>query len=372
MKNSFYKSKVESLLYEAGVAVNPERDPKPGDIRVYDERFYKRVALGGSLALGETYQKDWWFTKMLDVFFFKLLRSGFKEKSSTLRRFVSTIFNMQSRDRSARDVHHHYGKGNDWFMSFLDLEMVYSCAYWQDADNLAEAQSDKMRLIAEKLHLKPGQRLLDIGCGWGGFDRFAAKNYGVSVVGITLEPNQVAYATEYSRDLPIEIRLQDYRDIKGEKFDHIVSVGMFEHVGPKNYRTYFKTVADLLEDDGLFLLHTIGSNISDNRSDPWFEKYIFPNGVLPSIAQIGEAIEGLYVMEDWHNFGADYDKTLIAWRNNFIRNWHSLHYSYSDWDYNTQIYYLSSLAGAFRARRTQLWQIVLSKKGVLGGYKSVR
>ena len=236
---------------------------------------------------------------------------------------------------------------------------------------LEEAQENKCELICKKLNLQPGMKILDIGCGWGGFALYAAKNYGVNVVGVTISKEQAEYAREITKDYPIEIRLQDYRDIN-ESFDRIVSIGMFEHVGLKNYKTFMNNTHKLLKDGGLLLLHTIGNNSSQPHGDPWINKYIFTNGMLPSIEQIAQASQDHFVMEDWHNFGADYDKTLMAWDANFEKNWHLLKSSYNDRFYRMWKYYLLSCAGLFRARAIQLWQIVFSKSGVLNGYQSIR
>ena len=265
----------------------------------------------------------------------------------------------------------HYDIGNDLYQAMLGKTMAYSCGYWKDADNLDEAQIAKFDLICRKIGLKKGDRILDIGCGWGGFLKFAAENYGAGGVGITISNEQVTLAKELCKNLPIEIHLQDYRNFQG-KFDHIISIGMFEHVGVKNYRVFMSKAQELLKDDGLFLLHTIGLNQSSIPTDPWLEKYIFPNGILPSIDQISKSVEGLFTMEDWHNFGADYDKTLMAWFDNFNKNWPQLKEKYSERFYRMWKYYLLSCAGIFRSRNIQLWQTVFSKKGVSGGYKSIR
>jgi cyclopropane-fatty-acyl-phospholipid synthase len=253
----------------------------------------------------------------------------------------------------------------------LDRRLVYSCAYWKDADNLDDAQEAKLDLICKKLGLRKGDRVLDIGCGWGSFARFAAEKYGVRVVGITVSSEQAALGREMCEGLPVEIRLQDYREID-EKFDHVVSVGMFEHVGYKNYRIYMEVVRRCLRDEGLFLLHTIGNNISCIATDPWFDKYIFPNSVVPSVKQISSAMEGLFILEDLHNFGSYYDATLTAWFANFDRNWHSLTDRYDQRFYRMWKYYLLSCAGSFRSRCLQVWQMVLSKEGVPGGYQPAR
>jgi cyclopropane-fatty-acyl-phospholipid synthase len=253
----------------------------------------------------------------------------------------------------------------------LDTRMVYSCGYWKNATTLDAAQEAKLDLICKKIGLKKGMRVLDIGCGWGSFAKFAAERFKVSVVGVTVSKEQVTLAREFCKDLPVEIRLQDYRKMK-ESFDRIVSVGMFEHVGYKNYRTFFQVAHRCLKDGGLFLLHTIGGNFSVKGTDPWINKYIFPNSMLPSVAQISAAIESRFILEDWHGFGTDYDKTLMTWMQNFNTHWAELKQQHSERFYRMWKYYLLSSAGSFRARRNQLWQIVLSKHGVPGGYTSIR
>ena len=182
---------------------------------------------------------------------------------------------------------------------------------------------------------------------------------------------QIALGRKLCEGLPVTLTYQDYRDVEG-KFDYIVSLGMFEHVGYKNYRTFMRIVDRCLKDNGLFLLHTIGGNVPGHMGDPWMDKYIFPNGMLPSIRQIGAAIEKVFVMEDWHNFSADYDRTLMAWWRNVSTHWNELESHYDERFHRMWRYFLLSCAGAFRARSIQLWQIVLSKEGTMGGYRSIR
>lgn len=360
-------------MQEAGIVIG---GPNEWDPQVLNQKLYRRVLTGGSLALGDSYVEGWWDVKSLDQFFHKLLISDITRKFDfVLPNVVSlaagSLFNLQSTARAFQVGQQHYDIGNDIYKAMLDPRMIYSCGYWKNASNLAEAQEAKLDLICRKIGLKKGDRILDIGCGWGGLLKFAAEKYGASGVGITVSKEQKKLAEEVCAGLPIEIILEDYRKLTGQ-FDHIVSVGMFEHVGPKNYRTYFTKAHELLKDDGLFLLHTIGWNNGGTSVDPWIEKYIFANGVLPSISQIGKSIENMFTMEDWHNFGADYDKTLMAWFENFDRAYPELKNKYHEKFYRMWKYYLLSCAGGFRARNIQLWQVVLSKRGVPGGYKSVR
>jgi cyclopropane-fatty-acyl-phospholipid synthase len=262
----------------------------------------------------------------------------------------------------------HYDTGNRLFEIMLDARMNYSCGYWETAAALDEAQEAKLDLICKKLLLKPGMTVLDIGCGWGGFAQWAAEKYDVKVLGITVSQEQVKYARKFCQGLNVTIELQDYRDLK-ETFDRIVSIGMFEHVGAKNYLTFMRKVRHCLKPDGLFLLHTIGGNTSVSSTDPWISKYIFPNSMLPSAKQITSAAEGLLVLEDWHSFGQYYDQTLMAWHQNFIQRWDKVKDIYDDRFYRMWTYYLLACAGSFRSRRNQLWQMVFSKNGIRGGYQ---
>ncbi len=367
------KTQAEKLLQKAGLTINGKNDFDP---QIHNEELFKRVFTGGSLTLGEAYMDGWWDVKSLDQFFYKVLgarlQNNFSFSWPMLLTYVKfKVFNLGSPSKSFEVGQKHYDIGNDVYKVMLDKRITYTCGYWKDAKNLEEAQEAKLDLVCKKIGLKKGDTILDIGCGWGSFLKFAAQKYGARGVGITVSKEQVKLGNKLCVGLPIEIKLQDYRDLTG-KFDHIVSLGMFEHVGVKNYRTYFKKVHELLKDDGLFLLHTIGTNVPMKFVDPWVEKYIFPNSILPAPSQIATAIEGLFVIEDWHNFGADYDKTLIAWFENFDRAWTKLQAKYGENFYRMWKYYLLSFAGSFRARNLQLWQIVLSKKGVAGGYRSLR
>ena len=365
---------LQDVLARADVRINGNR---PWDIQVHDKHMYERVFASWSLGLGESYMDGEWDCDQLDELFTRLLRADMGSAALGLARVKliaehlrHKLFNLQSKNRAFEVGEQHYDAGNDVFEAMLDSRMIYSCAYWENAQTLEEAQLAKLEMICRKLQLREGETLLDIGCGWGGLARFAAERYGVKVTGVTVSKEQLALAQERVQGLPVQLLLQDYRDLQGS-FDKVVSVGMFEHVGFKNYRTYFGKVHSLLAPGGLFLLHSIGGNLSSTHGDPWAEKYIFPNGMLPSIAQIGAAIEGLFVMEDWHNFGADYDRTLMAWLNNFDAAWPQLSSRYDTRFQRMWRYYLSVSAALFRARQINLWQVVLSPEGVPGGYRRV-
>ncbi|MDD3618266.1 MAG: cyclopropane fatty acyl phospholipid synthase [Desulfobulbaceae bacterium] len=372
MSRDTFRQKAEELLALADVRVD---GPRPWDIRVHNDDFYPEVLCRASLGLGESYMDGWWDCPELDQFFFRILRAGLdssvKKGTEYFCLLRSVLFNLQKPSRAFQIGRRHYDIGNGLYAAMLDRRLIYSCACWDNASTLDEAQEAKLDLIFRKLNLEPGMKVLDIGCGWGGAAKFAAQRYGVEVVGITVSREQAAYAEKSCRGLPVEIVMRDYRDVEG-RFDRVFSIGMFEHVGFKNYRTYMQKVRKCLKDDGLFLLHTIGSNRSSYTIDPWIERYIFPNSMLPSAKQICAAAENLFVVEDFHNIGSNYDATLMHWFRNFDANWDTLKTSYDERFYRMWKYYLLSCAGSFRARRNQVWQIVLSPKGIPGGYKLPR
>ncbi|MFI4969960.1 MAG: cyclopropane fatty acyl phospholipid synthase [Lysobacterales bacterium] len=364
--------RIESLLASAGVRIDGSA---PTDLRVHNPHLYSRILAHGSLGLGEAYMDGWWDADDLDGFLFKLLDAHLDERVGTLEDawlyLKARLVNLQRGRRAFVIGERHYDLGNDLFQAMLGKRLVYSCGYWNNADDLDSAQEAKLDLVCRKLQLAPGLRVLDIGCGWGEALKFAAERHGVSGVGVTVSHEQAEFARELCRGLPIEIRVQDYREVS-ERFDRVYSIGMFEHVGVKNYRTYFEVNQRCLAPDGLALLHCIGANSSSNHTDPWIAKYIFPNSMVPSAAQVTQAREGLFVIEDWHNFGADYDRTLMAWRANFDAAWPQLAGKYGERFRRMWSFYLSGAAAAFRARRDQLWQIVLSPHGVPGGYRAPR
>lgn len=363
---------VAELLAHADVRLNGDR---PWDLRFHHPDTAERILARGSLGLGESYMEGWWDCDRIDEFIARALAARLDEKiagtSMIVQGLRARLFNLQNIRRAWQVGQLHYDLGNDFFEAMLDDHMAYTCGYWASADNLQDAQTAKLDLICRKLGLRPGMKLLDIGCGWGSLMRFAAREYGAHCAGVTVSKEQAQYGAQRCEGLPVEFLLQDYRDVNGT-YDRIASIGMFEHVGQKNYRTYFEVARRALADDGLFLLHTIGKNHRGTPTDPWIERYIFPNGALPALGEIADLAEPYFVVEDVHNFGADYDRTLMAWHERFEAVWPEFSDRYGERFYRMWRYYLLSCAGTFRARTTQLWQVVLSPPGVAGGYRCPR
>ncbi len=360
------KSVVQKLLEGTGIQFNGNQ---PFDVQVHDERIYKRWLSETELGLGESYMDGWWDCDQLDEFFNRVLRAGLED---TIKRnwkaalfILSTqLINRQTKRKSKEVGRRHYDIGNDLFEKMLDKRLIYSSAYWKHAKTLEEAQEAKLDMICKKLELKPGMKVLDIGCGWGGFAKFAAEKYKVEVLGVSISKNQIELGKQLCKGLPVELRFQDYREVQG-KFDAVLSIGFFEHVGYKNYKTYMKVVDRCLKEDGISLIHTIGNNTTVTYVNQWTDKYIFPKGMLPSVAQTAKAAEGIFVMEDLHNFGPDYDKTLMAWYDRFHNAWPELKASgkYDERFYRMWRYFLLSSAGGFRSRFNQLWQFIFTKPG---------
>lgn len=368
---------VSDHLRRAGIEIGGAR---PWDIQVHDGRFFDRVARKGALGAGESYMDGEWDCTQLDEMAARVMKRDFLYGLGNGIRFLlywarSTLLDLQ-RGKGGRAVaQRHYDLGNDMFEAMLGPTMMYSCAYWRSASDLEAAQEAKMRLICDKLQLEKGARVLDVGCGWGGFAKFAAENYGCEVFAITISEEQARYASEFCGQLPVEVALLDYRDPSLKQygpFDRITAIGMFEHVGPTNYGRFMRICRDVMVDDGLTLIQTFG-RMRSRAVDPWVTHYIFPNSYVPSLSEIDKAIKGHLVLEDLHSFGADYDRTLMAWHQRF-EGWASSQWRQANaTQYRMWRYYLLTFAGCFRARsRTQLWQLVMSKDGVPGGYRSVR
>lgn len=368
------KEKMRDILALADVELN---GADPWDLQVRDERFYQLVLSHGSMGLGESYMDGWWDVPQLDEFFSKVQRARLHEKVRDPSVFwlaaKGRFFNRQTRLASTKVAREHYDLGNDLYRAMLDKNMQYTCAYWKDAKDLDQAQENKLRLICRKLYLRPGMKVLELGCGFGGLSRFMAKEYGCEVVSYNISREQMRFARQFCDGLPVRFEEKDYREaIHEPQFDRVVAIGLCEHIGHKNHRSFLELARSKLKDGGLFLLHTIGGNRSRTSTDPWIDKYIFSGGVMPSLPQLAAALHGLWVMEDWHNFGPDYDKTLLAWWDNFDTRYCTLDkQKYGQRFYRMWKLYLMMSAGAFRARRLQLWQIVLSK-GDIPEYVPVR
>jgi cyclopropane-fatty-acyl-phospholipid synthase len=374
---------VGGLLAHAGVTINGGR---PWDIRVHDDRVYRRLLLSGSLALGESYMDGAWDCADLGELIFRLLhhrnsagrRPWVPELNRRTAALGRALLNLQTRARARDVVAAHYDLDPRLFEAMLGETMAYSCAYWAHATTLDGAQRDKLDLVCRKLRLKRGDRVLDLGCGFGAFARFACEQYGCSVVGVNLSAIQAQYARRFCRNLPVEIHTCDYRDVdvyyRGRPFDSVVSIGMFEAVGRRNFRQYMAVVHRVLKDDALWLLHTIGDE--ECSSDPWVTRYVFPNGELPALDQLVRAVRGLFHLDDLHSFGSDYVQTLTAWTEGFHARWATIQELdsavFTDRFYRMWTYYLACSAGSFRARNVYLWQIVMSKGCLAGGYRSVR
>jgi cyclopropane-fatty-acyl-phospholipid synthase len=355
---------IRDFLAQAEVEINGSN---PWDLHIHDPRFYDRVLREAELGLGESYMDGWWDCEAIDALIARILladlisqvKGNWKLAFRVLR---AQLFNLQSKRRAYQVGEHHYDIGNDLYRAMLDKRMNYTCGYWADAETLDDAQEAKLELVCRKIGLEPGMRVLELGCGWGCFAKYAAETYGAEVLGVTVSKEQVALGMEMCKGLPVELKLQDYRDVSGT-YDRVISIGVMEHVGYRNYRTYMEVVDRTLKEGGIAFFHTIGSNFSRTSANAWANKYIFPNGMLPSIAQLGRAMERLFVMEDWHNIGPHYDPTLMAWHANFEAAWPELKRRYDERFYRMWRYYLLSSAGGFRARMTQLWQVVMTRPG---------
>jgi cyclopropane-fatty-acyl-phospholipid synthase len=377
-----YRALAVQLLDRADIRLDGAR---PWDIRVNDPRFFRRAMVGGAIGLGESYMDGWWDCAALDEAFVRILQADLRAHVRLDAAMIADALVARAPDiayfapgwrpflarfrASMATAETHYDVGNDFYRAVLDERMVYSCGYWRTARTLAEAQLAKLELSCRKLDLKPGMKVLDIGCGWGAFARYAAETHGVEVTGVTISEEQRRYAQDNCAGLPVDIRLMDYRSVTG-RFDRVASFGMFEHVGRRNFRAFLEVAHGALAPDGLLLLETIGDDVSGGQCNPWFQKYIFtaPTSMFPSVKELGSAAEGLFTMEDWQNIGADYAPTLRAWHDNLAAHRDAIVARHGERIYRMWAFYLLSCAGAFAARTYQMWQIVYARRGVGGGF----
>jgi cyclopropane-fatty-acyl-phospholipid synthase len=354
---------MRDLLKRAGITIGGDA---PWDIQIHDERVYVRALRDGTLGVGESYVEGWWDCPAIDQMFDRVTRAQLdvvlSESWVLLANAVKArVLNLQA-SRPFEVGERHYDIGNDLYQAMLGRHMVYTCAYWKNADYLDAAQEAKLDLICRKIGARPGMRILDLGCGWGGFAAFAAERYGASVVGYTVSREQCAWAKEHHAKLQVDIRLDDYRKAIGS-YDAVVSVGLMEHVGPKNYRAYMQLAARCLTPGGIIFIHTIGGQEPRAQIDPWYHKYIFPNAVIPTLGQLTSAMDKILVTEDVHNIGPHYDRTLMAWWENFERAWPALRARYGDPFYRMWRFYLMTSAAQFRARALNLFQIAATPTG---------
>lgn len=369
------KKLVTEIFRQGGIALD---GTNPWDIVVNHERFYDRVLTRGSLGFGESYMDGDWDVVELDALIRRIIRmqvvsSPLVKITRALHDLKARIVNLQTRKGSLAIAETHYNLDHRLYQQFLGPYNQYTCCFFNQAQTLEEAEIEKLEMICNKLDLQPGDKVLDIGCGWGGFARYAAESRGCHVTGISISSEQIAYAREYTAGWPVDIIESDYRDLpklydEGH-FDKVVIIGMIEHVGYKNYRSLFRIVHRLLHDHGLFLLHTIGNSQTTSVVDPWIEKYIFRNSMAPSMRQLANAAERLFVIQDWENYGQYYAPTLAAWHRNFSANWENIRRIEGKQRFDERFrrmfnYYFLCCKAGFETENIYLWHLVMSKQGL--------
>ncbi|NIL93344.1 MAG: cyclopropane fatty acyl phospholipid synthase [Woeseiaceae bacterium] len=368
-----FKRIVTNTLARADVVVNGER---PWDIQVHNERFYRRAARG-TLGLGESYMDGDWDVESLDALFRHFVTAELRSSLIYRLNHASLVLrarlrNLQSKRRSLAVAEEHYDLDHRMYEQFLGPWNQYTCCFFfNDDDDLRQAEVNKLEIICNKLEIDENDRVLDIGCGWGGFAKYAAATRGCELTGVTISTEQAQFARDHTEGLPVDIVLSDYRDLPStldSKYDKILICGMLEHVGYKNYRSLMQVVSHMLDDDGLFLLHTIGNSDETLIADRWIEKYIFRNSMAPSLPQLAAALQGPFTVHAWENYGHYYSSTLQAWYDKFEKNWDNIAALESKHAFDEKFrrmwrYYLLSSKAMFDVENLLLWQIVMSKAG---------
>ncbi len=340
-----------------------------------DAAMERRLSWDPTLALGEGYMD-----KRIEIrsgTIYELLATlmqndvlaspGYAQIFNKLRLVTRRMHQFNPVRRSMYNAAHHYDINERIYALFLDADRQYSCAYFEHGDSdLTKAQRDKKRHIAAKLALSSGQRILDIGCGWGGLALYLAETAGAKVTGITLSREQLTHARERAQGHAccdrVQFKLQDYRRVRGQ-FDRIVSVGMFEHVGVNHYTTFFKRLAELLNDEGVAVIHTIGRCDKPAATNPFIEKYIFPGGYIPALSEILPAIENSQLfVTDLEVLRLHYAETLRMWRERFVLSWNEAAELLDERFCRMWEFYLAGSEAAFRFQRLVVFQVQLTKR----------
>lgn len=360
----FVENLLTNWLEDAGIHVN---GPASHDIRVHDKRFYWRTLAHGSLGFGEAFMDGWWSCEDLEEMVFRLIRSevrrrAYRHPGAVALEWLNRIRNDQNRRRSLRAPRRHYDFDNEMFQAFLGRYMNYSCGYYAGTGDLDEAQILKMDIICRKLDLQPGEHLLDVGGGWGEFALYAAKHYGVHVTSVNISEEQMRFARRRCAGYDVDVVRSDYRDIAGQ-YDKVAAIAMFPHVGHRNHRTFMQAMYRALKPGGTFLIESTMNTATTTAGDPWIDRYIFPGLLMPSGSQICAAMEGLFVIEDLHNFGPHYVKTLRAWNANFQNAWGRFAARHDERVRRMFEYFFLISAALFRARTMEYWHLVLTRQG---------
>jgi cyclopropane-fatty-acyl-phospholipid synthase len=362
------------LLAAADIHLNGSR---PWDIQINNPLTLGRIMRDGSLGMGESYMDGWWDCQAIDQMMTRAVRARLHEHLGTPRAHVQSWFGQWAKrlpSSNARIVGRaQYDLNNQLFCAMLDSSMSHSSAYWEEgATTLEQAQEAKMEMVCRKLQLKPGMRLLDIGCGWGSFMRYAAKHYGVTALGLTTSKEQMALGQSMNQDLPVQFEhtdIQHFNTNSRSQFDCVVSLGMLNTPVLAANNALFSTARRSLKKDGLFLLETMGNNQRGQLLEPWLQKHLLCQIPLPSLGDVTDVAQLDFVVEDVHNLGADHDRTLLHWHQRFERAWPQLRLAYDERFYRMWRYHLMGSAGSFRARSTQIWQMVMSPKGLSSVYR---